>query len=91
MSGVYLACSRPTDEDWHLLFKTQQNANAQNYYCYTLRSQYRIHRKILRIFKIVKANQSQLKLLKTYIYKNVLLFLSDVKEKTWTESDIVDR
>lgn len=51
----------------------------------------RIHRKVLRIFKIVKANQSQLKLLKTYIYKNILMFLSDFPGRTWTDNDIADR
>jgi len=49
---------------------------------------YRIHRKLLRIFKTLRANQPQLKLLKSYVFKNLLFYSSKLKDREWKEKDL---
>ena len=50
----------------------------------------RVHRKLLKIFKILGRSHPQLKLLPTYLYKNILLFLSDLDDD-WSEAGLPDR
>ncbi|XP_067943053.1 uncharacterized protein [Watersipora subatra] len=50
-----------------------------------------IHKKLLRIFKMLRNNQSQLKLLKSYVFKNLIFYMSDMKGRDWGNDQIADR